>query len=236
VPTGLRLTTHAALALVLVLASATAHAQRRHRGARLTIQTEVEGAEVLVDEEMVGVTPLRPIEVEPGQHTVRVRKPGYTEFTDVVRVRPGENAEVSVDLMALSMVLTVRSDPDEARVFVDGTFRGTSPIELELTEGRHTIRVTDPTHREVVRHVTAAPGQTRAIDVRLEPLPESALHPRQAQWYDDPLIWVAIGGGAAAVAVAIVLIVVLTQGGSQIDSYCGGEEMNCIRVTPDWTF
>jgi hypothetical protein len=226
----------ALLALAVLAAAGHAEAQRRGRG-RLVIETSVEGAEVLVDEEVIGVTPLAdPIELEPGSHTVRVRRPGYTEFTDVVRVRAGQRIALPVDLMALSMVLTVRTTPDEARVFVDGTFRGTSPIELELTEGRHRIRITHPTHREVTRQITAAPGQTEAIDVELEELSASELAPARApEWYDDPLVWVAVGGGAVVLAVAIVIIAVVTQGGLQIDAYCGGAgEMNCIRVVPDW--
>ncbi len=236
----------AALAIGVLLASVSDAQAQRHRrrgtpeNGTVNVETMVDGAEVLIDEELVGATPLEgPVTVSPGTHTIRVRRAGYTEFTDVVRVRAGENVELPVDLMALSMVLTVRSDPDEARVFVDGTFRGNTPIELELNEGEHAIRVTHPTHREVVRQVTAVPGQTDLIDVTLEPLPPEALAgPRAPEWYEDPILWVGVGAGAAVAAVVIILVAVLTQGGgSQIDEFCGGAaEQSCIRVMPEWQF
>lgn len=225
--------------LVISLFADRAEAQRGRRPGRLSIQTMVAGAEVLVDEESVGTTPIEePISLPAGEHTVRVRRPGFTEFSEVVQIRPGETTEVMVDIMALAMVLTVRSTPEEARVFVDGTFRGTTPIELELVEGEHSVRLTHPTHREMVREVTAVAGQTQALDLTLEAIPESELRAAQTtEWYEEPIVWISVGGGAVALAVVIVLIAVFAPGGSQINDYCGGEEGNgCIRVVPDWDF
>jgi hypothetical protein len=215
-----------------------AHAQRGRRPGRLVIQTSSPDAEVLVDEESVGTTPIEdPIELAPGEHTVRVRRPGYTEFSDVVRIRPNETTELAVDLMALAMVLTVRSTPEEARVFVDGTFRGTTPIELELVEGDHSVRVTHPTHRETIREVTAVAGQTQLLDLTLEAIPQAELRAAQTtEWYEEPVVWISIAGGAVALAVVIVLIAVFAPGGSQINDFCGGDMESCIRVSPDWTF
>ncbi|MFW5738254.1 MAG: PEGA domain-containing protein, partial [Spirochaetota bacterium] len=84
------------------------------------------------------------------------------------------DAETGMDVVfALDVSDSVGPDgAREARVFVDGTFRGNTPIELELIEGEHSIRVTAPGHHEQVRTVTSTPGQIDAIDVTLEALPE----------------------------------------------------------------
>lgn len=231
----------AMVVVMAVTALATANdadAQRRRRRARraepatLVIQSTLQGAEVLVDEEVVGVTPLEPIELTPGSHTIRVRKPGYTEYTDVIRARAGQRIELPVDLMALSMVLTVRTDPEEARVFVDGTFRGTTPLEMELIEGERSIRITHPTHREVIRRIVALPGETQALDLTLEPLPATELGQTNPEWFEDPFLWIGIGAGAAVVAIAIVVVAAVLggQGGSPIDMFCPPESSNCLQI------
>lgn len=231
---------HLLVGLLVAALATDAEAQRRRRppggNGTLTIQTTMEGAEVLIDEETVGFTPLDPISLSPGSHTLRVRRPGYTELTEVVEIAPGQNVDMPVDLLALAMVLTVRTEPDEARVFVDGTFRGTTPIEIEVVEGERSIRVTHPTHREVVRTITAVAGQTQALDLTLEPIPPEELGAARApEWYEEPVVWISIGAGVAVVAIAIVLVAVLTQGGPQVDPFCA-EEANCIRIRPEWQF
>ena len=225
-----------------ILGAATdAEAQRRRRRRRgpgtLVVETSVENAEVLVDEETVGFTPLDPVEVSPGSHTVRVRRPGFTEFVDVVEVAPGTEVRLPVSLMALAMVLTVRSEPDLARVFVDGTFRGETPLELELIDGEHSVRVTAAGYREVIRTVQATPGSVDALDVELEPIPEELLEPDPPAWYEEPVTWVVVGGAAAAVAVAIVVTAVLLQPEDALADYCGEDRSGCYTVMPtEWQF
>lgn len=229
-----------ALGAVLLISAADADAQRRRRRRRaqrqspgtLVIQSQMEGAEVLVDEETVGFTPLDPVSLSAGSHTIRVRRPGYTEFTDVIDVEPGQRIELPIDLMALAMVLTVRSDPDEARVFVDGTFRGNTPIELELIEGEHSIRVTAPRYHEQLRTITAAAGQIDAIDVELEPLPEDLLTARTPEWYEEPVTWIAVGAGALAVAIIIVVTAVVLSEPDRHQIVCGADLSECHRVMP----
>lgn len=223
------------LVVGLVLASAAdAEAQRRRRRAEpegpgtLVINCPIEGAEVLVDEESVGFTPLEPVELEPGSHTLRVRRGGYTEFASVIEIRAGETETVSVDMLALAMVLTVRSTPDSANVFVDGTFRGPAPIEIELPEGEHSVRVVAPRFQEVIRQVTARPGQTELLSVELEPIPEELLEGRPAEWYEEPVTWIAIGGGVAALTVAIVLIVYFATLPTELEDFCSPCEPQVI--------
>lgn len=225
-------------------AAADADAQRRRRRRRargpghLVINSTIDGAEVLIDEESVGFTPLDgPLRLEPGAHTVRVRRAGYTEYDGVIDVRPGQTQTLEVDMIALGMVLTVRSTPDEASVFIDGTFRGTTPIELELNEGPHSLRVTSPRFHESIQQIDARAGQTDLVDVQLEAIPEEMLNPRDAEWYEEPLTWIIVGGGAVVVALTIIVIAVVLSPGSQLTGYCGVDGVDCaIIARPTWTF
>jgi hypothetical protein len=153
------------LALATALTSP-AEAQRRRRdrdrdrqsesAGSLVIEGAPDGAEILIDEVAVGTAPLGAIPVEPGSHTVRVRMPGYTEHTDIVEVRAGRPTSIAVELLALSHVLSVTSEPPSAHVYVDGTFMGETPVEFDLLEGTHSVRIS-------LRgwHPRRAPGRAR---------------------------------------------------------------------------
>jgi hypothetical protein len=62
----------------------------RGKIALLTISTDPEGAELTIDAQARGVTPLaRPLPVAPGSHAVRLAKPGFAAVTEVIRVESG---------------------------------------------------------------------------------------------------------------------------------------------------
>lgn len=228
----------ALLAIVLsALVPESAHAQRRRRPpartGTLVIHTSPEGAEVMIDEESVGTTPLDPIPLPAGSHTLRVRLPGHTEYTDVVQITPGQITELPIDLLALSEVLAITTTPPGAHVYVDGNFMGESPVELDLVEGTRSVRIVLRGYHEVIREIEARAGSREELTVELEALPPEALlvGPDTTEWYEEPITWIAIGGGAVALAVIIAVAAVVSaeSSQSQIDAFCalpGG----CIRL------
>jgi hypothetical protein len=133
------------------------------------LDTEIvlpDGAEVLIDETSVGVGPLAPVEVEPGEHAIRVRLQGYSEYTDVDTVGRGAEVHVPVDLIPLAHVLAVSTTPPGARLFVVDRFAGETPTDVESrpklsrychananTARTHTLTEWHATQRDRKRHV-----------------------------------------------------------------------------------
>jgi len=234
----MRLPVALATLVALTLTAASADAQRRGRTGTLVLAGDFPGAEVFIDAESVGRMPLEPLELEAGNHTIRVAQPGYTEYTEVFRIRPRQETALTVDMLPVSMALTVQTEPEGAQVFVDGRFAGEAPVEVDLLEGEHSIRITRAGYREAIRTVEAAPGQNETLEVTLEELPQEevqALVGEQAEteWYEEPLTWVIIGGSAVALAVGVLLIVALTaEEPSQLDTFCEGGEESCVLVDP----
>jgi hypothetical protein len=230
----------------VVLFATSAAAQRRRRTdtppptpagstGTLTVTVVQEGAEVYVDEQLVGTSPVAPQELPPGTHTVRVRMPGYSEYSDVITVERGAVADMPVELFALSEALSITTTPPGAHVFVDGNFMGQTPVEVDLVDGTHSVRVTLHGYEEVVREVTAQSGRREDLALEMTAIPEDQL--RGPEWYEEPVTWIAVGGGVVAAVVIIVVVVVATQGGgSQLDAFCG-QPGGCVRVdTPFLSF
>jgi len=79
-------------------AEVTAEIRRlRARISAVTVQTNVEGATVALDDEPVGTTPLpAALQLNPGVHHVSLRKPGYTDVERTVEVVGSENRTIDV--------------------------------------------------------------------------------------------------------------------------------------------
>jgi hypothetical protein len=218
----------------LVPAEASAQRGRGARRGRLVVLSPQQGAEVFIDEASVGTLPIEPQSLAPGDHTLRVTRPGFTDFTDVVRITAGGEATVEVELIAVAAVLHVESTPPGAQVFVDGRFVGTTPGDFELGDGPRSVRVRLAGHHEVIRQVTGTPGERTSLALPLEALaPDedpNAVRADPDVWYEQPWTWVGIGGGAVAVAVGIALIVVFTaEQPSQLSEYCA-QQGGCVRL------
>ena len=65
---------------------------------RLEVVSRPAGAEVYLDERLVGTTPLTLSDVAPGPHRVRIALPGHQRWVTDVVVRPGEGARVAASL------------------------------------------------------------------------------------------------------------------------------------------
>jgi hypothetical protein len=226
------------LAAGLLIALLPAHAlAQRGRAGTLILQGDFPGAEVYVDAESVGILPLEPLELRPGNHTLRVIRPGFTEFTEVFRIRPRRRTVIQVELMALSMVLSVVSDPPGARIFVDGQFQGEAPREVNLLEGEHSLRLELRGHHDALRSVNALAGVNDSLEVTLEPLPAdelALLEPEEPTLFERPVTWVLVGAGALVAATGIILAVVLTSDSpSEADDFCQPSGMDCVRLQVD---
>lgn len=216
-----------------------AEAQRRRRDrtaqepvapSRVIFSGLPDGAEILIDEQRVGIAPVdAPIETTAGEHALRVRLEGFSEYTDVIQVAPGQDLRVPVDLIPISHVLTVESEPAGARVFVDENYAGDAPTELELREGNHTLRLSLAGYESLTQPFEATAGHRDALHLTLTLLPP----PSEPQWFEDPVIWI-VTGVVVAVAVGVTVgIIVATEGQqSAYDVFCSDPNNPCIRFEP----
>ncbi len=146
-----------------------------------TFHVSEDGAQLWVDDELVGVTPLpKPVTVDLGPRKVRARKDGFRLFDKEVAV--GGNATVTVDvaLERQSGHLELRVAAD-ATVSIDGKEIGKGPVfEADLPVGGHELRVTAPGMRPYQGDLVIEDARTRAFDVSLERAPDPTAEVRVA--------------------------------------------------------
>lgn len=113
---------------------------RREPVRKLTITSHPSGAEILLDGQPLGKTPLREVLVKGHPRVVRLEKGDF--LPQSVDLGP-EDTQVEVHLVPAPFKIQVRSDPPEAQVFLDGKFAGIAPLEgLEIPgEGRHQVEL-----------------------------------------------------------------------------------------------
>lgn len=130
----------------------------------------VKGARLFVDNKELGTVPATALPLEPGEHTVVVRRPGFAEFTRRVTVEEGRTNEVSVALDAVAGVLSVMADVPGAKVTINGQPRGQVPLmNLELKPGPNEIVVSREGFLPEVKQLAVRAGRDYTINAHLTP-------------------------------------------------------------------
>ena len=118
-------------------------------------------AEVFIDSVFHDETPLhQSIALEPGNYYVELRNPHYQTFSKFYELYPAQSETLFVELVPNIGFLNIKVLP-WAKVFVDGKYQETSPIEnpIELAAGEHIITLTNPNYTSINDTIRVIPGK-----------------------------------------------------------------------------
>jgi hypothetical protein len=117
-------------------------AQLKVKEGSLDVQSDPSGARVFLDGNELGETPLTLSGIRLGHHRIRVTKEGYVSYEEQVTVTEGERKKVLASLRKMTGILSIRTEPPGANVFIDGKPVGTSPCESgDLPPGSYQVRI-----------------------------------------------------------------------------------------------
>ncbi len=138
---------------------------------QLQITSQPEGAEVSVDGNPVGTTPLTTEVLETGT-ALSVAMRGYKTWERQVSVKAGTAESYPlIELVVADGTVEVHSSPSGAAVNVGGEFRGSTPVSVELSPLReHRLELFLEGYRKAVRTVRTEPEGYSRLDLDLQPI------------------------------------------------------------------
>ncbi len=169
----------------------------------LRIVTQPEGAAVTVDGESRGVSPVRVDRLSLGAHSVSASLTGYSvarQSVQLTRESPARTIGLTLaPATPVTGILRVSTVPAGATLILDDRRLGTTPVQLDVTVGRHTLRVEQDGYAPVSRDIEIAAGQPAvvvALTLQSAPSPTSTspafdfervtLKPRQVSGTTNP--------------------------------------------------
>jgi opacity protein-like surface antigen len=166
------------------------------RTARIDVQSSEPGAVVSVDGEAQGPLPLgAETRIDFGSHRLAVSKDGFVEYATSLTVETTADVHVTAVLVPIAPPegrLVVRAGSRDA-IAVDGVPVAVGAWRGALTQGPHTVRVTEPSSNPFESEVVIEEHQTRSLDVTLRPARRSGGVPA----------WLWIAGGTVLAAGAV---------------------------------
>lgn len=156
---------------------------------QLKITTVPDGADISIDGDFVGKTPLD-IEVLETGSEISLLKSGFNAWSKTVVANAGESSEYpTIALEPADGVVAVSSTPAGASLTIDGVFAGKTPFRRKLSSGTvHHMKLFAKGYQVLNKDVQLEPEEQRTMSWTLKPElgdVEFRLSPSSAQIFID---------------------------------------------------
>lgn len=118
------------LILVLLLCFITPNLLHSQDFGYIKIETDSSGIEILIDGKLVGMTPLPPVAVQPGEHQVAALHPqryqwGNLDWLQLIQISFGDTVILRP---TFKILFSIQSQPFGAEVYLNDDLQGTTPL------------------------------------------------------------------------------------------------------------
>ncbi len=113
----------------------------------LDVSSDPINANIFIDGKKYGKTPNIIKELSKGMYQVKLVKEGFKPVERQITIHPNQTSEMEERLLASDQV-TVNSKPSGAKLYIDGSYEGQTPVDLALSSGQHQIRLSKEEHQD----------------------------------------------------------------------------------------
>jgi len=143
--------------------------------ATLQVSSDPSGADVYLDGDPLGKTPLTKSNLETGDHSLTVSKAGFVTNSQMVRLTSAQPKVVSIDLPVQTGDISITTEPSGATVSLDGVslgvFAGKALTQDKLKMGKHTVKAVLEGYEDAEQSVTVEYNKTATVTLRLKGKP-----------------------------------------------------------------
>ena len=132
-------------------------------------------ASTTMDGEYMGLTPLE-LALTPGKNTViRLLKQGYKSTTRQIMAKSGDKQRLSISLAPELVSVEFKTEPADARLYIDDVLRGEAKQTLKLTSIPHRVEVKKEGYVDYTTSITPLSGIAQQVNIQLKTLEQEKL-------------------------------------------------------------
>jgi len=141
----------------------------RPRFGFLSVTSSPTNGNVTLDGKPIGTTPITKKEIESAQHTIKVTKELYHDYTETFDTKDGDEKNISADLKPAFGSLEVTSTPEQnAEVFLDGKNVGKTPYtNTQLASGKYLLKLSKDLYSDIEEEIFIEDEKTTTKTITL---------------------------------------------------------------------
>ena len=126
---------------------------------------EYNGAQVYIDNTLVGTIPMKSKELSSGEHNIKIVKELYNPFSQIVTVKDNEATQVKPLLTANYSEVTISVDND-ADIYINEEKKGSGSWKGKLAPGNYIVEAKKEGYRDVNQNVEV-PSAKNSLSIQL---------------------------------------------------------------------
>ncbi len=135
----------------------------------VVIESKPTKAEIYIDGNNSGVTPVTIDSVKTGEHLVEVKLDGYETWSKQINVDTKRKTSLTAELTPKYGSISLSSEPTKAKIFLDGIEVGTTPASLRsVPHGDHLVKVKMDGYSVLEKNVNIEPGKEIVLTAKLQ--------------------------------------------------------------------
>ena len=141
---------------------------------KLIIKSTPVGANIILDNEDRGLTPLELDGIDEGEHRLILTYDGYERYPRYVTVISDSTLIVEGGPIPMMGNLDIKSTPSECNIFLNDEYKGKTPMTLQYLEiGEYSVKLTKEKYEDKFTTVTVEWNKTAKLREELSPKPAS---------------------------------------------------------------
>ncbi|MBR5147371.1 MAG: SUMF1/EgtB/PvdO family nonheme iron enzyme [Bacteroidales bacterium] len=120
------------------------------------------GAQVYINDNMVGTTPYKSDKLSIGNYTVKVVKDQFKTTEQNVVVKDKETSDVNIKMLSVFVNVTIRTDLN-SYIYVDGKQKSKGSWTGKIQEGTHIFEARKENHRTIQKTMEIVAGNNQTI-------------------------------------------------------------------------
>ena len=113
-------------------------------------------ARIEIDGRDFGFTPANINTLDAGTHDLKLSKDGYKDVHDKFNITTGINTPLSYTLLSSDRHIIISSNPSNARVYIDGEYRGSTPLTIKEKPGTYKLELKKYDYKKFKKKITVS--------------------------------------------------------------------------------
>lgn len=127
--------------------------------------SDLADAKLFIDGEAKGNITSEPIDVNSGEHTLKIVKPLYENYETEFTIKDSETSSLSPSLIKNYGHVQLSVADEKSTIYVDGETTGTNIANMDLGSGEHVVECRRPSHSSTFKTITVTTGSNNKYEL-----------------------------------------------------------------------